>query len=279
MTREKNISYDQYKTTREAIKSLRDQSELRIDDFPTQGLVFRSIKQFADKNLTTLWHKALGTMPANIFNFIIRYLNNSLANNTNLRKWGVTNSSACPLCDKDQTLGHVLGGCQKALEDGRYNWRHDSVLLAISSFLKSLDGIQTYCDIESFLSPSILTGDTYRPDMAVVRDNVVYILELTVGFETNIQKNSSRKRMKYTDLLCDLSHKFKDVKFTNLSMGSAGIIGSDDFTLGTMLASLGLDTKETSYLIKKISSVVIRSSYYIFCKRNKEWEQPELLSW
>ena len=46
-----------------------------------------------------------------------------------LALWGYKESAACPLCKADQcTLHHVLVNCNVALEQGRYTWRHGSVL-------------------------------------------------------------------------------------------------------------------------------------------------------
>ena len=50
---------------------------------------------YADKKFVTTWHKALSTLPKNIYSFVIRYLNNTLANNTNLSQWGLKNSGKC----------------------------------------------------------------------------------------------------------------------------------------------------------------------------------------
>ena len=33
------------------------------------------------------------------------------------------------------------------------------------------------------------------------------------------------------------------------------------------------------YYVRKIINICIRSSYYIFCKRNKEWDNPQLMSY
>ena len=43
------------------------------------------------------------------------------------------------LCEAQNcTLHHVLAKCQKSLSDGRYNWRHDSVLVNIENALAAL---------------------------------------------------------------------------------------------------------------------------------------------
>ena len=44
-----------------------------------------------------------------------------------------------------------------------------------------------------FASPSIISGDEQRPDMIIKRNNDLWILELSVGFETNLEKNRIAK--------------------------------------------------------------------------------------
>ena len=41
---------------------------------------------------------------------------------------------------------------------------------------------------------------------------------------------------------------------------------------------LKFDKRTTNYTIKKITNIAIRTSYYIFCRRNKEWTDPELMT-
>ena len=46
-----------------------------------------------------------------------------------LKLWGYKQSALCPLCDRSPcTIHHILSNCQYALNQRRYNWRHDSVL-------------------------------------------------------------------------------------------------------------------------------------------------------
>jgi hypothetical protein len=40
-----------------------------------------------------------------------------------------------------------------------------------------------------------------------------------------------------------------------------------------------LDNQKTNYLIAKIGACCIRSTYYIFCRKDKDWTQPNLLTW
>ena len=53
---------------------------------------------------------------------------------------------------------------------------------------------------------SFITGDNLRPYVLLSTvDNILYILELTVRFETNINNNANRKELRYRPLLADLA--------------------------------------------------------------------------
>ena len=43
-------------------------------------------------------------------------------------------------------------------------------------------------------------------------------ISLTVGYESNLQKNVDRKQVKYKDLIAEQSKHFKSVKFVSLSI-------------------------------------------------------------
>ena len=56
-----------------------------------------------------------------------------------LRLWGYTETATCPLCGANQcTLHHILVNCKFSLDQGRYTWRHDSVLFEIEQALLKL---------------------------------------------------------------------------------------------------------------------------------------------
>ena len=125
----------------------------------------------------------------------------------------------------------------------------------------------------------MITGDSLRPDLLLLIDEkILYILELTLGFETNIQNNSDRKAAKYSSLINDLSLSYSKVVFVNLSMGAIGVMGSSCNSLLSLLQDLQFDKNVTKRIIMKAMNISIRSSYYIFCRRNKPWTNPELLT-
>ena len=204
-------------------------------------------------------------MPKNTFNFSLKYLNNTLATRKNLCKWSILQSSACSFCLQAESLQHVVSSCNSYLDEGRYICRHNSVLLFLAKTFSSFSDCLLYADLPSFLSPSIITGDSLRPDLVLISNNsTLYILELTLGFESNIQINSDRKASKYSSLLLDLNHAYSDVKFINLSMSTLGIKGTSSESLLLMFDDLKLDKTAQKYVMKKVMNIAIRCCYYIF---------------
>ena len=53
-------------------------------------------------------------------------------------------------------------------------------------------------DLPNYMSPSVITWDDLRPDFHLQSvDNILYVLELTVGFEMKIRSNASHKKSMY----------------------------------------------------------------------------------
>ena len=180
------------------------------------------------------------------------------------------------MCLGPETLLHVVAGCQTYLE--RFTWRHDSILNFLAQTFQSINACQLYADLSGFQSPSIITGDSYRPDILLVTpDKTLYVVELTVGFETNLHNNVERKKTKYKNLMKELNEHFPSVKFINLSISSLGVFDKECYTFLDMIQTIGLDKSHQQYCMKKITTYAIRTTYYIFCCRNKEWTNPELL--
>ena len=129
-------------------------------------------------------------------------------------------------------------------------------------------------DLPPFPNPSVITGDDFRPDLLILtKDNCLYILELTVGYETNLRNNINRKHLKYDKLIMDQRKKLNSVKFINFSISALGIFNKEP----TSLEDMHVDKTFARYLTKRITNIAIRSTYYIFCCRNKEWTKPDLL--
>ena len=174
------------------------------------------------KSSRSVWHKVIDTLPKNIYSFPIRYLSNTLANDTNQCKWGKNVSSLRHACNNPQTLEHVIGGCIKHLNEGRFNYRHDSILKNLIKAIMPRDCRVIYADIEGYLDPSAVTGEEYRPDILVTDEKEISMIELTVGFETYIENNTKNKADRYEPLINQLKSSGYKVEYVNLSMGAIG---------------------------------------------------------
>ena len=44
-----------------------------------------------------------------------------------------------------------------------------------------------------------------------------------------------------------------------------------------MMNNIGVDKKRQLFILKKMINIAIRSTYFIFCCRNKNWDSPDLM--
>ena len=152
-----------------------------------------------------------------------------------------------------------------------------------TSFANSLqpainDRFLLYADGNGLSSPSIMTGDNYRTDLLfLIQSKCLYILELTVGFESSLRNNAVRKKGKYMNLVKDMRSNFRCVKFANLFMSSLGVFSNECSTFLEMMNHIGIDKKQQHYIIEKMINVAIRATYFIFSRRNKIWDSPDLM--
>ena len=62
-------------------------------------------------------------------------------------------SDSCGVCGTQrQTQLHMLANCSVAATEGRYTWRHDSILFTLLQFLSqlSLYGFELYGDLDGY---------------------------------------------------------------------------------------------------------------------------------
>ena len=116
--------------------------------------------------------------------------------------------------------------------------------------------------------------------MLIVRpDSTLYLVELTVCYETKMPKNAQIKSNRYETTIEHLKSSFTCVKFVNLVVSALGIFYKYSKTLITMFEDFKIPRQEHAYIIRKISNIAIRTSYYIFCMKDKSWSNPELMSY
>ena len=85
-----------------------------------------------DRKLT--WRDICKYEPLRL-SFIIRSVYDLLTSPANLCRWGLTDDTNCILCDRSGTLEHVLSSCSTSVTQGRYRWRHDTVLSELVGWL------------------------------------------------------------------------------------------------------------------------------------------------
>ena len=100
-----------------------------------------------------------------------------------------------------------------------------------------------------------------------------------MGFETNSDNDASCTELKYRPFLTDLANDYKQIKFINLSIISLGIFGNCSDYFLRLCMERGINNGDLHFIISKISSLIIRSIYCIFCLRNKPWPSQELRSY
>ena len=170
-------------------------------------------------SVNSIWSEAQSHLPKNIYNFTIRYINNSLPTRKNMARWGLSQSPDCSFCLNPESLLHIVAGCHQYLD--RFTWRHDSILNFIAKSLQPVINVHPspYAVVNGFLNLSIITGENYRPDLLfLIQAKCLYVLELTVGFESNLNNNVVCKKEKYLNLINKISRNYRCVRFVNLSV-------------------------------------------------------------
>ena len=109
----------------------------------------------------------------------------------------------------------------------------------------------TGCSLTSYYGYIIITGDHFRPDILLsTANNILYIIKISVGFETNINNNAVRKYDKYRSLEHKLSSNYHIVKFVNISISPLGIFYCD--TLMQMYKYLDFNKKRCKFILVKL---------------------------
>ena len=102
-----------------------------------------------------------------------------------------------------------------------------AMILFLCSLQQHLDHcsmLRFFSDISGFLSTSIITGHNLRPDLLLSLSNKSrYILELTVGYKSNLRSYAERKKQIYRELVQQLKNDYEKVNFVNFSISALGI--------------------------------------------------------
>jgi len=262
------------------------------------------------------WQKLVHGMTDGMLKWHLNAPNNSLPSWDNLRRWSQSRLSAnCKCCGKpNPTLLHVLNHCPVALNQGRFSWRHDSVLdvifTAITTFAQSITtptansitfvrvgekgSAQPQTPPKPGLLPKatdwVLTQDKkscpapFPPHIAITNQRPDIVLY-----------SPSLRKVVMIELTCPIEDniegayasskraRYADLERECIANGWSThlytvVVGSRGYCAGSVrecLLELGLDRTTANKTVQEASSAASRCSYIIFTRRNvKEWVPP-----
>ena len=94
--------------------------------------------------------------------------------------------------------------------------------------------------------------------------------------KNSYEKETVYKENKYRELKKDFVVPYKRFTLILFELTSLGFVSKSIKEMRTLLQKLNIDDH---YVINKLTEVAICCSYMIYCKRNKDWRYPELLSY
>ena len=275
---------------KEAIKKSIQEETLQIWNNKVEHLTMQGdfLKLLIEEKENVTWQALIRNVPRGIMSFALNSVTNTLPSPDNLKRWGKRVVSRCPLCSNTGTLHHILNFCPIALTQGRYNFRHDSVLNHLASVIigNKPDNLEVYADIPgldingSTIPPDILVTLS-RPDLVLINRSrkTVWLLELTCSFESNIQVAHQRKALKYTDIKSDIEDSGFQCTLLPFEIGSRGYVTSTN--RANMISAFVQNNIQSNALkcLKQLSKISLLCSFSIFHAYSQPtWRSPPFLS-
>jgi hypothetical protein len=244
-----------------------------------------------EEEQSVTWQSVARKMPRNVMAFAARLATNSLASPDNLKRWGKRNMGTCPLCSSpNATLAHITNMCTVALNQGRFTWRHDSVLHYFTTTIKSVttNNTEVFADLQNFringgTIPSdilVSVGDGSKPDLVLVdrKSKKIALLELTCSLPGSSGKAHNRKNIWYTQLSLDLEELGFQMFLMPFEVMSSGHIAKPcKMNLISTLRQFNIRLKSDIFVnLAKIALLCTMSVFHAY--QVKEWASPPLLA-
>lgn len=232
------------------------------------------------------WKSYIYDLPRGTQKFILNASINTLPTLCNLKQWGKCPSEKCPHCGSKETTFHILNGCKKYLEDGRFTWRHDNIINYIYSIASNHPHLQVYADIPLKTVPSggTIPADiivtSAKPDLVVVsrEERELHIYELTVPYETRLEFAHDLKAEKYAPLVQDLQDRGWKTKYFPIEVGSRGLMPHRTKVALYKLLQLANHKKPPKSIYQAVSKLAVVGSYKIYLSRKETtWTSPAYL--
>ena len=182
-------------------------------------------------------------------------------------------------------MHHALNCCKTALNQKRFNYRHDSILLHIVRHLHAnkprkrivadLDGFRVAANVT--IPPNVVVT-ALKPDLVLIDevtgDMEIFDLTSCADRERNINEARVFKQRKYAPLVADIRATGRKAEFISFEVCSLGNIRSD--SKKTLRSILGAKTARRTF--RTLSKIAVSCSRYIFRqRREKDWVAVKLV--
>ena len=230
-----------------------------------------------------IWKTHMFDLKQGTLKFILNASLDTLPTGANLVKWNKKSSDKCIQCKCKETTSHILNGCKVSLENGKYLWRHNTI---INYIMQSVDTekFKVFADLPGHTAdgggtvPADICVTVHKPDLVIIdeKNGSLYIVELTVPFETNIEIRHREKSDKYAHFVTDVTNMNTSV--ICFEIGSHGFISTRNHSsLFTLHKFMKPDLKLKQFK-QNISALSVYASYHIFiCRKEPEWMSPNYL--
>ena len=154
-----------------------------------------------------MWNRILDGLPPGQLSFILRAASDTLPTPLNLRCWRFRVDSKCSLCGSaTPTVLHILNTCPTSLNQGRFTWRHDSVLQRLVWGIIHVPALskdeRLYADLPNHhvchnpptTIPQDIVPTSARPDLIIIREKEVLLLELTIPYNSPESLSNAHQR-------------------------------------------------------------------------------------
>ena len=185
-------------------------------------------------------------------------------------------------------MRHILSCCPTALNQECYTWHHDSILAHLTQLLilHLLYGTTLYADLPGLRAsenpattiPTSVATTTARPDVVIIQNNRITLLELTVATNTpeGLHEARRRKQLKpnYLALLNDLETLGFQSALETIEVGTLGHFNNQ--TIASLHALLpNLRKNSVRRLLLSLSKTLVSCSAHIFNARlSTTWISP-----
>ena len=233
------------------------------------------------------YHAIMYDLPHDQLSWLMRACVDCLPSYANLRRWNKVLSDKCVLCDQRETMRHSLNGCTVALNQLRFNLRHDSILLHVvrqTLASKCHDDKRIIADLPGYTLdsggtiPPELVVTTKFPDLVLIHKETkkVEIFELTscTDSKERIKESQARKTKRYTKLATDLKAATElEAPLRCFEVCALGNIPAH--SRETIRYLVGKKAAKATF--KSLAKIAIATSYYLFNRRREKiWIAPPL---